>query len=295
MKLVLDCYLTAIQNKNYKFLSINQDIIDDWALIQNDTNRKSIVSHKSVVFSISQLFKRTTADYNLISFDNIILWYRNVLTDNEKHYKAGHNFNIFNLLKDKFGFSIQETMHSKLLQFLLDTNETHGQGGKFLLEFLKMLNVESPEKGVWDVTAEIGRIDILITRKLPHSIIIIENKSNWAIDQKNQLYKYWYNAIFLKTKEYSTSFYERNVNNYKILYLVPNTHKELEYQSISKPKELPYSSYHDLPDIVPIQITIVSFDEHIQRWLTNCLSVLPADNHRIREYIIQYQHLCNNL
>ena len=131
-------------------------------------------------------------------FQEITNWYKAVLIDKKKHFREGHNFNVFHLFKEKFGFYIQETMHSRLLKFLLDAKETHGQGGLFLLKFLEILGIQSPETGTWQVTAEVGRIDVLIERKEPQSIIVIENKSNWAPDQSNQLYRYWHQAIFQK-------------------------------------------------------------------------------------------------
>lgn len=184
---------------------------------------------------------------------------------------------------------------SKLIKFLLDAKETHGQGNIFLIEFLKILNIESPEIGIWHVTAEVGRIDVLLERKFPQSIILIENKSNWANDQKNQLYRYWYQAIFQKTKEHSKHFYDNNTHKYQIIYLVPNINKNYESHSVLKPFDFQGSFYNELPERVPMDILVATFDELIQIWLNKCLTILHEDNHRVREYITQYQAMCNNL
>lgn len=60
----------------------------------------------------------------------------------------------------------------------------------------------------WTVTAEKGRVDILLKRTHPHSVIIIENKSNYANDQENQLYRYWHQEIYKTIQEkFATQLY----------------------------------------------------------------------------------------
>ncbi|MCO6492671.1 MAG: PD-(D/E)XK nuclease family protein [Phaeodactylibacter sp.] len=284
-----------LENKMGCFQSLNKTIVDDWNSFLNAKKTTCISEVDSVISSHAIFTQAKKNRFDNISFEEITNWYKAVLIDKEKHFREGHNFNVFHLLKEKFGFCIQETMHSRLLKFLLDAKETHGQGGLFLLKFLETLEIESPETGTWQVTAEVGRIDVLIERKEPKSIIVIENKSNWAPDQSNQLYRYWRQAIFQKTKQSDKRFYENNTHRYQILYLTPNENKKIEHQSISKPKEDPESIYRGLPEIVPMEVKPVTFDRHIQNWLNACLEELPKNNHRIREYILQYQLLCNNL
>lgn len=288
-------YSKLQQNYNSNFFQLNSSTINDWNLKFNIENKTSLQSITEVISSSINSIQLKRNFFGNISFNEINEWHVAVQADNEKHIKTGHNFNVFQLLREQFGFSIQETMHSKLIKFLLDTKETHGQGNVFLLEILKILNIESPEIGTWFVTAEVGRIDVLLERKFPQSIIIIENKSNWANDQKNQLYRYWYQAIFQKTKEHSKKFYDNNTHKYKIIYLVPNINKNYEQHSILKPVEYQGVIYNELPERVPMQIIVATFDELIQIWLNNCLEILPENNHRIREYIIQYQAMCNSL
>lgn len=295
MNSLLVDFSRILEDKQCNLKEINKRIVDDFNQFLQERNNTYINSFNSQISSYATSIQQSKVYLENIPFDDIDIWYKAVQTDKEKHAKEGHNFNIFNLLKDQFGFNIQETMHSRLIKFLLDKEETHGQGDLFLIELLKMLGVETPEIGNWYVTAETGRIDVLIERKHPQSIILIENKSNWAKDQLNQLYRYWYQAIFQKTNEYCKTFYERNTHKYQIHYLVPNTYKVLEEHSISKPKEYKGSIYRDLPEKIPMEILMPTFNEHVQSWLNNCLKVLPETNHRIREYIIQYQSLCNNL
>lgn len=296
MESAIVSFYEILRNKKDNFHINSHFVVDNWNIVFSNFKYKSSFSSLDTVFSsYADLLNQKRNYFQNIPFEAIQVWYIEVLKDKEKHFKEGHNFNIFNLLKEKFGFCIQETMHSRLIKFLLDSRETHGQGNLFLIEFLKMFGVESPEIGNWKVTAEVGRIDVLIERNEPKSIIVIENKSNWANDQSNQLYRYWYQAIYKKTKQLNESFYQNNNDKYKIIYLVPNTYKLFEEHSISKPKDDPDKLYKDLPDRIPMEIEIVTFNNHIQEWLVNCISALPENNHRIREYIRQYQSLCNNL
>ncbi|MCB0567014.1 MAG: PD-(D/E)XK nuclease family protein [Phaeodactylibacter sp.] len=285
----------ALESQKNNFQSLNKSIVDDWNSFLKTQKTTSIGEIENVISVCTNSTQPRINYFDNTFFQEITNWYKAVLIDKKKHFREGHNFNVFHLFKEKFGFYIQETMHSRLLKFLLDAKETHGQGGLFLLKFLEILGIQSPETGTWQVTAEVGRIDVLIERKEPQSIIVIENKSNWAPDQSNQLYRYWHQAIFQKTKQADKRFYENNTHKYQILYLTPYGNKKIEHQSISKPKEDPESIYQGLPEIVPMEIKSVTFDKHIQDWLNACLEELPENNHRIREYILQYQLLCNNL
>lgn len=295
MESSITVYAEVLQDKMKDFEKINEILIKNWNIILNKNNDLYTQSLHNLIPPFAVYVKQAKEEIANFSFDEIITWHQNVIIDNDKHFKEGHNFNVFQLLRDNFGFNIQETMHSRLIKFLLDPTETHGQGDLFLMEMLKKLNVESPEKGIWKVTAEVGRIDLLIERNYPETIIVIENKSNWAKDQKNQLYRYWYQAIYQKTKEHSEKFYESNSYKYQMIYLVPNTNKAVESHSISKPSEYTGVLYQNLPATIPIQISIATFNQEIQDWLNSCIALLPEKNHRIREYIVQYQFLCNNL
>jgi hypothetical protein len=124
-------------------------------------------------------------------------------------------------------FDIAETIHSCLIGNLLDPLHPHGQGDLFLVHFLKLLGIRIPEQGPWGVTIEAGRIDLLLKRQMPHSVIVIEKKSNYAADQESQLYRYWYQQIYLPNQGRrdldfrKVDTYERaEINDrYKILYL----------------------------------------------------------------------------
>lgn len=276
----------------YSFLHNADFIIKEWSSYLKFNRSRSEYRVTKIISSLPTLVNDLNA---IINLDDFVEWYSLYMEDQAQHFRDGHNFNIFNLLRNEFDFKIQETMHSKLIKFLLDSNESHGQKDIFLLEFLRLLNIESPEIGKWKVSAEQGKIDVLIERDTPHSVIIIENKSNWANDQPNQLYRYWYRAIYLKTKEVSPEFYKKNKHKYQIIYLAPNSYKCCNEQSLTKPQEDVYSLYRGLPNKIPMSIKNLTFDEEIQFWLEECKNMLPKTNHRIREYISQYQLLCKTL
>src|SRR5690554_196862 len=176
-------------------------------------------------------------------------------------------------------FRIDETLHSRLLGFFLDKNASHGQGDLFLKKFIEKLGYTDYGNGKWNVTIEKQRIDILIERNYPHSVVIIENKSNDAGDQENQIYRYWHRAIYLKNKNEST-----DKGKYKIIYLVSNDGKLPSENTITKPDDFS----KDLPEKVPIEIDIWNFNNQIKDWLSNCLPLLSKENYRLKEYIIQY-------
>ena len=139
----------------------------------------------------------------------------------------------------------------------------------------------------WIVTAEKGRIDVLLKRVQPHSVVVIENKSNYADDQNHQLYRYWYQEIY-KTiserhlpKDYILYPPERY---YQLLYLSPEHWKIPSTNTLTKPAEWD----NDLPKEVPLKAKHLLFSDFVYQWLKISLELLPKDNHRIREYVKQY-------
>ncbi len=289
-----------ISNYEIQILKVKKTIIkrNNGILLEllDKTNENNKVIGNTILEVINTwsaiLDKFNNKAFSSFQFNDIINWYDNLLVDIRKNKLDGHNFNIFDLFEDELNIKICETMHSKLIKYLLDVNGSHGQGDQFLIQFLKLIGIKAPECGIWHISAEKGKIDILLRRTEPESIVIVENKSNWAKDQSNQLYRYWYNAIFTKTAKLDSNFYKRNKDKYKILYLVPNRRKQYNSQSISKPNDLFYSG---LPDRIPMEIETLTYDGFIKKWLSSCIDILPTTNYRVREYITQYQYFCNKL
>jgi len=202
----------------------------------------------------------------------------------KKSKETSCNFNVLKL------FSINEPMHSFLLANILNPNAEHGQGNLFLISFLKKLGIESPEEGQWTITAEKGRIDILIKRRHPHSVIVIENKSNGAEDQPNQLYRYWYREIYLPHKLRGNDFSKQHPEKYyQVLFLTPADWKQPSEQTTLKPNG--WDS--ELPPKMPLETKIWKFNHEISDWLREVYNEIPKENHRLKEYIKQYIEFWN--
>jgi hypothetical protein len=100
------------------------------------------------------------------------------------------NINIF-----KQCSPIVEKQHSNILGTLLNPNGSHGYGTTFLALFFETVLEDTAfftDSDKWNITIEKGgHYDVRIRNQNNRKIIIIENKSNWAQDQQNQLYRYW--------------------------------------------------------------------------------------------------------
>ena len=194
------------------------------------------------------------------------------------------SINVFKQLKPS------ELNHSIILANLLNPKGNHLQGKLFLESFLKIIttpDIYVPSDDIWEVTAEKDRYDIRIKNIDNTKIIIIENKSNWAKDQDNQLYRYWYYGIYLLQQ-----YYEK-LNKplfSKIIYLSPSDYKPPTQQSISRPTDWD----NNLPEFIPPNlITTIFFNEHIVKWLDLCLDSLSKDTD-IYFYIKQYRDFWRN-
>jgi hypothetical protein len=204
----------------------------------------------------------------------------------EKNKEESYRHNLLSI------FRPSETMHSNLIAYLLNPLESHGQDKLFLIEFLKYLKISKPESGNWRVTAETGRIDIMLKRNSPESVIIIENKSNNAGDQPNQIYRYWHQEMYLPNDEEKYRYTLDNKEHYRIIYLSPHEYKIPNEDTITKPSSKWFNeTYPDLPEkLKEDDVEIWHFHKQITEWLEICLSSndLSKNNHRLREYIKQY-------
>jgi len=191
----------------------------------------------------------------------------------------------FNILKQ---LKIDETQHSLILGFILNPNGKHGKGNMFLNEFFNVVladdNFVHNDSDEWYVTVEKGRFDISIRNKNNTKIIIIENKSNWAEDQNNQLYRYWLRGIY--QAQYRLKKHGENVYS-KIIYLSPSYEKQYTEQSITRP-----IFDANLPEKIPEGIIKpVYFRASIVKWLEKCMSILEESGEKsenIYFYIKQY-------
>jgi hypothetical protein len=226
--------------------------------------------------------------------------------------EKNEEFNLFRNLK------MHESQHSNLLRKLLHLNGKHHQGDLFLAEFLKTLKtdpsilINSKVEITNEKKAGSGRVDIFIS--IGDHKILIENKVNGAINQKNQLYKYWKNLIFEPEfkkyckehgKEFSydipidESYFRSEVlNKYKLIYLVRSTKGINDWdaiegykQSIQKPQNPTYSKFNNLPKEVPVEIIKLGFKEDIVTWLKTCLSKVTKNEKCSKKNINRFKHV----
>lgn len=273
-------------------ISGNKKYISQYEKIEKNTSEHFELLCSEFITNISVLQKKSEEPYSCLI--NKFPCFADVLKlDKEQNEKDGHNFSIFELLR-LCGLRFSEPNHSRIIKFLLEPNELHGQGNLFLYLFLKKLGIQvsdNIEKENWNVVAEQGRIDILLQRGCPLSVIIIENKSNWAEDQPNQLYRYWYNAIYSKTNQVEESYYKEMKSYYRIVYLVPNENKNPSLQTLMRPDDWA----DDLPLFVPLKVDVYTFSSFIFEWLEDCKQALSKENHALKEFLKQYQIECRML
>lgn len=207
----------------------------------------------------------------------------------KEKFERGESFNIFNDL----GFMSDEVhLHSMFLANLLNPKGSHGQRGKFLEAFLKMLQKSFPaisadsleldtaiasvevEKYIGRQTdSEGGRIDIYLTDG-KHSIII-ENKI-YAGDQHHQMLRYWNYGMSQKGNDTEKSFV--------LIYLT------LDGCSPSKD-----SLGEDLKEN---DIVCLSYKSDIRGWLDRCVELAsrtPLVKETINQYISTIDILTNNV
>lgn len=214
---------------------------------------------------------------------------KDIKAERMSNTKMGKYVNVFSLWNEFSGIS--EPIHSRILHFFLSDNPMHGQGKLFLSAFLEYIGFEK-DKGneEWIITAEEGRVDVLLRRLNPLGAVIIENKSNWAEDQPNQLYRYWYENIHKCEEDSDTDYYSKHPE-YKIVYLVPDETKHINSNSTSRPVDYP----EDLPEELPMKPKVMTFHTDIPKWLGGCMKGLPAENTPLRNLIAQYIEYCKQL
>ena len=207
----------------------------------------------------------------------------------KEKFERGESFNIFNDL----GFMSNEVhLHSMFLANLLNPKGSHGQRGKFLEAFLKMLQKSFPaisadsleldtaiasvevEKYIGRQTdSEGGRIDIYLTDG-KHSIII-ENKI-YAGDQHHQMLRYWNYGMSQKGNDTEKSFV--------LIYLTLDG--------------CPPSKDSLGEDLKENDIVCLSYKNDIRGWLDRCVELAsrtPLVRETINQYISTIDILTNNV
>ena len=214
---------------------------------------------------------------------------RKIKEQRKEKFEHGENYNIFYDL----GFMSDEVhLHSMFLANLLNPKGSHGQRGKFLEAFLKMLQKSFPaisadrlvldtanasvevEKYIGRQTdSEGGRIDIYLTDG-KHSIII-ENKI-YAGDQHHQMLRYWNYGMSQKGDDTEKSFV--------LIYLTLDGCSP----SIDSLGE----------DLKENDIVCLSYKSDIRGWLDRCVELAsrtPLVRETINQYISTIDILTNNV
>ena len=207
----------------------------------------------------------------------------------KEKFERGENYNIFNDL----GFMSDEVhLHSMFLANLLNPKGSHGQRGKFLEAFLKMLQKSFPaisadnlELDITNASVEVekyigrqtdsegGRIDIYLTDG-KHSIII-ENKI-YAGDQHHQMLRYWNYGMSQKGNDTEKSFV--------LIYLTLDG--------------CPPSKDSLGEDLKENDIVCLSYKSDIRGWLDRCVELAsrtPLVRETINQYISTIDILTNNV
>ncbi|WP_313578187.1 PD-(D/E)XK nuclease family protein [Chishuiella sp.] len=201
----------------------------------------------------------------------------------EKETK-GDEFNVFDFMHSVFG--ITETKHSKIVAYFLNPSANHGLGTFFLNSFLNKIGIDYDEniKYNWEITSEDKNSDIVIKATSPKRIcVVIENKSNEAKDQANQLYRYWYDHIY--------TFHDKDLDKAenkqisRLVYLSGFSEKTYTELSLQKPDNISLD-YQKLDETKGF-ITNWSFVTELRDWLTECADILE-ENSWFKFFLLNY-------
>lgn len=255
-------------------------------MIENTgTHEKLRFCGEIVAAYTNRSLQRTQAAIELYLPEVISRWMSLKAVQEKKNKDCGHLFNPLALI------DIGETTHSLLLGDLLNPNGSHGQGRILLHAFLQHINVPNPKDGNWMISIEKeGRVDICLWRKSPASVILIENKSNGAVDQPNQLYRYWHEKI---QKPYPLLDYSisENKQSFQIIYLPPTAGKHPTRHSLQRPDYLNASRLPKTLNEAGVTIKVLTFRDHITAWLGYCDQLIPSSNTRLRTHLQFYKEL----
>lgn len=196
-------------------------------------------------------------------------------------------YNIFSVLH---AVQDETRLHSRFIAFLLNPNASHNLGNSFFKLFLQEVLRTDFDTNNYEIKTEYEFIDLLIHND--KDAIILENKiyagdsnHNEDIDDeientssikegyKGQLERYYNTITTGHNKKCKNIELHRNV--LQVAYLTLNGHSPSDE---SKGK-------------IPINPTLISYVEHINRWLTLCAEETKNINPILTQDIQQYQNL----
>ena len=197
----------------------------------------------------------------------------------EANEKLGTAFNPLSLIP------LKETTHSRIIGELLNPHGNHGQGRLFLECFLNHFKVPEPEIGDWSVSVEEGHVDIMLWREKPmRSVVLIENKSNDAKDQPNQIYRYWHQQIYLWDPhlDYQDPLVRRS---FRVIYLPADRSKAPAPHSLERPAD--WEHFNPAPR-VPFPHETFAFSELVTLWQREVITRIPTTNIRLIAFLNFY-------
>ncbi|MDH2208076.1 MULTISPECIES: PD-(D/E)XK nuclease family protein [unclassified Empedobacter] len=206
---------------------------------------------------------------------NFIEEYKSIEKQWSEKETKGDDFNAFDFMHSIFG--ITETKHSKIVAYFLNPSANHGLGTLFLNSFLKKIEIDFDEniKYDWEITSEDKNADIVIKATSPQKIsVVIENKSNEAKDQANQLYRYWYDHIYTFHGKDLDKAENKHIS--RLVYLSGFSGKSYTELSLEKSDNISLD-YLKLDETKGF-ITNWSFVTELRDWLTECTDKLEENS-----------------
>lgn len=134
---------------------------------------------------------------------------------------------------------------------------------------------------------EEGHVDIMLIREQPRSVILIENKSNDAGDQPNQLYRYWHQQVHLA--EPGLNYQDAEVRRrFRVIYLPTDDSKAPAAHSLQRP-----AGWEDInrEPVVPLPCEIIPFSGLVTLFHRDARPRIPASNARLLAFLDFYNDL----
>jgi hypothetical protein len=179
---------------------------------------------------------------------------------------------------------IKEPIHSKIIGDFLNPKGSHGQGALFLQYFLEKLGVPECEKEVWQISIETSRVDIMLWRESPASMIIIENKVKDAQDQPNQIFRYWHHQMCRwKPKHWCDKETQRS---FRLIYLPADGSKAPAPHSLERPVD--WGDEITKHKKVPLACETLSLPAVMNLW-KKALEDVPDTNNRLKVFFNLYK------
>ena len=227
---------------------------------------------------------------SLISINQVIENFR--LQREKTELYDSNRFNPFQFMRtDEMGLS-------KILAFLLDPKEAHGQGDLFLNSFLKyigkhnFLAYDNIQVSVEKATSKNRRHDIFIEGFLNNKrrwIVSIENKLRFASDQEEQL------------KDYRDDLEKYRETEYYLIYLPVfkeppsgNSIRKNEWEALISERKAILLSAKDLVDWLDNTLIIApavkQFTQDFKKFLSEELMGNTEINHDLVKYLMENEN-----